>query len=172
MKIFFAVFVCLLFAGNVHAQKAYVEQPDTAQALNYLWNGIIEKQDLLADSGMVKWYEQSRGYYKPDTALVGAFKRADTNKITFLVFGGTWCEDTHFVLPKLYKLQELAGLPASAISLVGTDRNKKTIGGLAGVMDVHSVPTIIVLKNGIEAGRVIEYGKTGKWDREVAALIP
>jgi hypothetical protein len=33
------------------------------------------------------------------------------------------------------------------------------------------VPTIIVLKDGKELGRVVEYGNTGKWDRELADII-
>jgi hypothetical protein len=28
-----------------------------------------------------------------------------------------------------------------------------------------------VMKNGMEVGRVVEYGKTGKWDLELAELL-
>jgi hypothetical protein len=33
------------------------------------------------------------------------------------------------------------------------------------------VPTIIVMKSGKEIGRVVEYGKSGEWDKELLELI-
>jgi hypothetical protein len=42
---------------------------------------------------------------------------------------------------------------------------------MARAMHVRNTPTIIVLKNGKELGRLVEYGKTGRWDRELAAII-
>jgi len=33
------------------------------------------------------------------------------------------------------------------------------------------VPTIIVLKDGKEIGRVVEYGKTGMFDKELGEII-
>jgi hypothetical protein len=38
-------------------------------------------------------------------------------------------------------------------------------------MNIINVPTIIVMKKGRELGRVIEYGKTGKWEKELADII-
>ena len=37
------------------------------------------------------------GYYNPDTATLNAFERAKS-KVQFVVFGGTWCEDTQFII--------------------------------------------------------------------------
>jgi hypothetical protein len=36
---------------------------------------------------------------------------------------------------------------------------------------VQHVPTIIILKNGKETGRVVEYGVTGKFDEELAKAL-
>jgi hypothetical protein len=30
---------------------------------------------------------------------------------------------------------------------------------------------VILMKNGKETGRVVEYGKTGKWDKELAGIL-
>ena len=38
-------------------------------------------------------------------------------------------------------------------------------------MAVINVPTFIVMKNGKEIGRVVEYGKTGQWDKEIGEVI-
>ena len=47
----------------------------------------------------------------------------------------------------------------------------KTLGNIADAFKITNVPTIIVMKDGKEVGRVIEYGKTGKWDEELAELL-
>jgi hypothetical protein len=39
------------------------------------------------------------------------------------------------------------------------------------LFNIKNVPTIIALKEGKEVGRVVEYGKTGKWDAEVAEIV-
>jgi hypothetical protein len=84
---------------------------------------------------------------------------------------GTWCEDSHFIIPKFYALTDAAGFSQDRISLIGVDRNKKTLSHLTEALNVINVPTIIVLKNGKEAGRVVEYGKYGMFDKELGEII-
>ncbi|RYF89601.1 MAG: thioredoxin, partial [Chitinophagaceae bacterium] len=108
--------------------------------------------------------------YTPTPALVQALQKA-TGNTQLVVFGGTWCEDSHFILPKLFKAQSQAGFPDNAVTFFGVDRNKKTIGGITNALKITNVPTIIVMKDGKEVGRVVEYGKSGQWDNELAALL-
>ena len=93
------------------------------------------------------------------------------DKVQYVVFGGTWCEDTQFILPKFFKLQEQSGLSESRLSLYAVDRSKKTLGNIADAFKITNVPTIIVMKDGKEIGRVVEYGKTGKWDTELGQIL-
>ncbi len=92
-------------------------------------------------------------------------------KVQFVVFGGTWCDDTQFVLPKFFKLQEQSGFSDSDISFFAVTRAKQTVGNITTAFKIVNVPTIIVMKDGKEVGRVVEYGKTGKWDIELAELL-
>ena len=96
---------------------------------------------------------------------------AAKDKVQFILFGGTWCDDTQFVLPKFFKLQELSGFPDNSVSFFGVNRAKQTLGNMAAAFKIINVPTIIVMKDGKEVGRVVEYGKTGKWDVELAELL-
>lgn len=73
--------------------------------------------------------------------------------------------------PKFFKLVEESGFPENRIVMYGVDRSKKTSGSLAGDYKVINVPTIIVMKDGKEIGRVVEYGKTGKWDKDFAEIF-
>jgi hypothetical protein len=55
--------------------------------------------------------------------------------------------------------------------MFGVNRAKTSLGNIAKAFNVTLVPTIIVMKEGKEIGRVVEYGKTGKWDKELAEIL-
>ena len=88
-----------------------------------------------------------------------------------MVFAGTWCDDSQFILPRFFRLLELARVDDSRIRFYAVDRNKKTPDGRADDFHIERVPTMIVMVSGKEIGRVVEYGKTGHWDEELAALL-
>lgn len=165
--LFTVTFTC---SAQSHSQNQYLILADSVHDNVKILKGIIDKNDLKNDTSF-RWYAESQRIYpNPDTSAVAAFKN-NKDKIYFIIFAGTWCEDTHFVLPKFYKIQEVSGFPENRITIFAVDRNKRTTGNIAGAMNITNVPTIIVMKNGKELGRVVEYGKTGKWDKELAGII-
>jgi thiol-disulfide isomerase/thioredoxin len=84
---------------------------------------------------------------------------------------GTWCEDSHFIIPKLFALTDAAGFSKDRITLIGVDREKKTLSHLSEALNITNVPTIIVFQNGKEAGRVVEYGKSGLFDKDLGGIL-
>jgi thiol-disulfide isomerase/thioredoxin len=150
------------------AQTPYISMVDDRKVT--ILNGIITKYAIENNPAFVGWYPTSQSSYKPDAAVINAMETSK-GKVQFIIFGGTWCEDTQNILPKFFKLQELSGVADNAISFFGVDRQKKTLGNMADAFHITNVPTIIVMKDGKETGRVVEYGKTGKWDTELAALL-
>lgn len=72
---------------------------------------------------------------------------------------------------QIFKLQEQSGITDKDISFIGVSREKKSLGNLTAAFNIINVPTIIVMKEGKEVGRVVEYGKTGQWDKELAGLL-
>ncbi|MET0638333.1 MAG: thioredoxin family protein [Chitinophagaceae bacterium] len=131
--------------------------------------GIINR-DLLEKDTSFTWYATNKNGFKPNIkALEGLKKNADS--VQLIVFMGTWCEDSHFIIPKLFALTDAAGLKEKNITLIGVDRQKKTHGNLAESLNVLNVPTIIVMKNGKEIGRVVEYGKTGQFDKDLGEIF-
>ena len=131
--------------------------------------GFISKQNLSAEPSFA-WFAENQKGYTPYAAALQALK---TNKdsLNFLVFGGTWCGDTKFILPKFFSLTDAAGVTQDKITLLGVDRSKKTIQHLSETFNIINVPTIIVLKDGKEIIRVVEYGKTGMFDKELGEII-
>ncbi len=169
MKRYLFLVLTIFCLHNVFAQSPYLSFKDPNHPDQHILNGIITKYALQNDS-TYKWYANSQTIYNPSPEVVNALVSAK-GKFQFVVFGGTWCEDTQFILPKFFKLQEQAGFPDAAISVFAVDRNKKTVGGITDAFKVLNVPTIIVMKDGKELGRVVEYGKTGQWDKELSELL-
>ena len=141
----------------------------TERANEKSYKGIISQEALLSDSSF-KWYAENLKGYTPNANAVVALKN-NADSIQLLVFMGTWCEDSHFIIPKFYSLIDAAGFSKDRLTLIGVDRSKKTLSHLAEALNIKNVPTIIVLKNGKEAGRVVEYGKYGLFDKELGEII-
>jgi len=167
-KIFLIAIAFGLSAKAVYAQTPYTSTMDNQKVT--ILDGIITKYALQNNAAFTGWYTSNQTSYKPDSSIVNAMEAAK-GKVQFVIFGGTWCEDTQNILPKFFKLQEAAGVADNAISFFGVDRNKKTLGNVADAFKITNVPTIIVMKDGKETGRVVEYGKTGKWDKELAEIV-
>ena len=167
-KILFAT-ILLGSLNIVMAQSPYVTLKDPNHPEQHILNGIITKYALQNDESY-RWYNSSQSNYTAAESVVNTMQAAK-GKVQIVLFGGTWCEDTQFILPKFFKLQEQSGFPDAAISFFAVDRSKITIGGIADAFKITNVPTIIVMKEGKEIGRVVEYGKTGQWDKELAELL-
>lgn len=170
MKSLSIIILFSFFANVLFAQAQYQIVKDEKHPEQVYTVGIINKYLVQNDTAYSKWYNSSMSYYTPDTATLAAFAKAKMG-VQFVVFGGTWCEDTQFVLPKFFKLQEMSGVPDTVITFFGVNRAKKSLAAIADAFGVVNVPTIIVMKDGKEAGRVVEYGKTGQWDKELAGIL-
>lgn len=169
MKFFTALFCCTVLSITAFSQAQYEISNDEKHPEQHVLRGIINKY-LVQNDSTCGWYRSSASYYKPDTAIVTAFEKVK-NKVQYVLFGGTWCDDTQFILPKFFKLQEMSGVSDSAVTFFGVNRAKKSLGNIADAFNVINVPTIIVMKDGKEIGRVVEYGTTGKWDKELAEIL-
>jgi thiol-disulfide isomerase/thioredoxin len=168
-KIFIAVIVILASSVSAFPQAQYEVLPDKEEGK--FFKGIISREILEKDSAFFnKWYSANFRAYTPNAEAVAALKKY-SDSIQLIAFMGTWCEDSHFIIPKLFNLLDVAGFSKEKISLIGTDRSKKTLGYLSEALGVTNVPTIIVMKKGKEVGRVIEYGKYGSFDKELGEII-
>lgn len=167
-KIFFTLFVATVFVKTTSAQTFYSSIVDSNKVT--ILNGIVSKAELESNKAFANWYPANQNAYQPTPDVLKAVQAAK-DKYQFVVFGGTWCEDTQFILPRFFKLQTLSGVDDKRVSFFAVDRSKKVEGNITSAFGITNVPTIIVMKDGKEVGRVVEYGKTGKWDVELAALL-
>jgi thiol-disulfide isomerase/thioredoxin len=168
MKKLMPVFILTLLIGNISfAQNTYqvlVERPNEKSL-----KGIISREVLLNDTSF-HWYAENQKGYTPNADAVAGLKR-NADSIQLLVFMGTWCEDSQNIIPKFYSLTDAAGFAQERITLIGVDRKKQTLSHLSDALNIKNVPTIMVMKNGKEMGRVVEFGKYGMFDLELKEIL-
>jgi thiol-disulfide isomerase/thioredoxin len=131
--------------------------------------GVVRREQLENDTAFA-WFHQNQAGYTPNFDAVSLL-RAKGGTASFLVLGGTWCGDTQALLPKFYLLMEAAGVGADQLTFVAVDRQKHALTPLPEEMHLAHTPTFIVLKAGKEVGRVVEYGKDGQWETELAGIV-
>ena len=131
--------------------------------------GVLNRT-ILENEVAFTWMAENRKYGSADAGAVKVFGERK-EKFTLLIFIGTWCHDSQNLLPVLYRLTDKSGFPDSRIKIVGVDRNKTAPHNWHQIWQITNVPTFIVLQNGKEAGRVVEYGTTGNIEKELAAIV-
>lgn len=73
-----------------------------------------------------------------------------------LVFFGTWSPDSLREVPRLLRVLDAAFNKDLRLALYGVDREKKEGLGMSEKFGIRSVPAVIVLRDGIERGRIVE----------------
>jgi thiol-disulfide isomerase/thioredoxin len=167
-KIYILTLLVCSICTRLFSQAQFEVLPDKVAGQKTL-KGIISR-DILEKDTSFHWYaENQKGYEPQELAITGLKRNADS--VELLVFMGTWCEDSHFVIPRFFSLLDKAGFPKDRVTLIGVDRDKKTLSHLSEALNVLNVPTIIVLRKGKEIGRVIEYGHDGLFDKELGEIL-
>ncbi len=173
MKVFLMFITVFMAASACFAQQKTSDsvQPYsiTITPKEKVLKGLLSRSVIESDTTF-KWFKDNYKLGRVDAAAVDAFKR-NGDSIHMIIFGGTWCEDTQNLLPQFYRLADASGYPDSSITLVGVDRKKKTLDNLSDAFHITNVPTFIVMRNGKEIGRVIEYGKYGQIDKELGEIV-
>lgn len=167
MRIVFFLFFAM-FASKSQAQLSYTISTDN-QTGWLMYKGLIDKQTIINEPSFY-WYASTQNNFKPDSAFVQAM-HAHQDSTHFLLFGGTWCDDTQSILPRFFKLQEMAGISDSCISFFAVDRNKHSISNVPQAFSITRVPTIVMMKGGKEIGRLVEYGPKGDWNNAFLELL-
>jgi len=162
------LFCLLVFSSAMATAQPCVEVSKTAEGNRQLV-GIIHRSMLEQDTAF-NWIKENGKWFTPPAASVEALK-AKTDSVMLVVVFGTWCHDSQNLLPQFFKWTDAAGFPDRRITLIAVDKQKKVTGNLAQVFGVKSTPTFIVMHNGQEVGRVVEYGKTGAMVMELAEIL-
>src|SRR5690349_1821938 len=106
-KILITIIASMSLYGSVFAQSQAEISKDQNNGSKVL-KGIITRQDLEKDTAFA-WYAENLKGYHPQTAAVAALQK--NPNIELIVFMGTWCDDSHFIVPKFFALLDSARFP-------------------------------------------------------------
>jgi hypothetical protein len=166
MKHFLLVAFIVGLGISARAQKQYEVSTDSS---GKMLKGVITR-DVLENDTAFRWFHDNQVGYTPDAGTLAILK-AKGPALRFVVFGGTWCEDTQNLLPKFFALMDAAGIGNNQLMIIVVDRQKKSTDHLPEEMHLKNTPTFIVLKQDTELGRVVEYGKNGQWEKEIGEIV-
>jgi thiol-disulfide isomerase/thioredoxin len=155
------LFALLIFLLGCSHPK-YTLQPD--EKAGKIIVGKITWDDWKKDAG---WSDYSAIDYSP-TDLV-EFREIVNSDISFILFSGSWCGDSKSEVPKIFKLFSQAG-KENKIKLYGLDRMKDEPSGIAKLYKIEKVPTLIILRDNQESGRIIEYPAIS-WEKDIMQII-
>lgn len=121
-----------------------------------IYKGELTFKDL---NGNFDWMEDAEKYNAdPETV---AFLERNLPNYKLVVFLGTWCPDSHYLIPQLYKVLEEAEYPMNQMKMYGVDRAKESKYFDHKTYKIVSVPTIIVMNGAFEVGRIVESAPKG-----------
>ena len=144
----------LMLSMSVWAQSPLYNVSTDEKNGSIVFNGPITFNDLNSEATFT-WLKSGRVAYSPNKKKI-EYLDQNLKNFSMVVFLGTWCGDSKDLIPELEKVLDLTGYPKSQITMYGVDREKKTKNGEEGKYEIRYVPTIILLDNGKEIGRVTE----------------
>ena len=88
--------------------------------------------------------------------VINHLSNIDIEGLTIKVVMGTWCPDSRREVPRFMKILDAWKFPSGMVTFIGVDNGKLSPIGEYEKLDIQRVPTFIIYKNNIEAGRIIE----------------
>jgi len=102
------------------------------------------------------WYLRGLDSYQPGSDALNKLLSVATDSVSIKIVLGTWCPDSRREVPRFMKILSLWQFPVSKVTFIGVDNQKLSPIGEYESLDIQRVPTFILYKNKIEAGRIIE----------------
>jgi thiol-disulfide isomerase/thioredoxin len=102
------------------------------------------------------WYLKGYDEYQTKTDAINKLLEIDKEKISIKIVMGTWCPDSRREVPRFMRVLNAWQFPTDKLTFIGVDDNKQSPVGDYFKLDIHRVPTFIIYKNNLEAGRIIE----------------
>ena len=146
------LFISLCCQLNMNAQLM-VREIDKKTG-KVLLRGLLHVEDIQKET-TCKWFDKGFENYNPKASTIESLKQMSSD-YRFIVFMGTWCEDTRNILPKFYKVIHNARIDYNAVELYGVNRQKEALNIEHKLYNIHFVPTIIVMHQFREVGRIVE----------------
>jgi thiol-disulfide isomerase/thioredoxin len=133
---------------------------DSHQAVNYsdqvTWLlGYFNPGQLKQEPHSV-WFYKGYDEYQVSPEALKSLQGIDKEGLSIKIVMGTWCPDSRREVPRFMKVLDAWEFPSAKLTFIGVDNGKLSPIGEYEQLEIHRVPTFIIYKNNVEAGRIIE----------------
>lgn len=123
--------------------------------------GLTNREGLL-QKPFNEWFATGYNEYDVDMGIVNRLK-TQVEDLTMKIFLGTWCPDSQREVPRYFKILDELGIKDENVIMVSLDYEaddyKQSPGHEETGMQIHRVPTFIVMRHGKELSRIVEFPK-------------
>ena len=102
------------------------------------------------------WFRKEYDDYQLKTDAIKKLLEINKEGITIKIVMGTWCSDSRREVPRFMRILDTWHFPVAKVTFIGVDDAKQSPVGEYINLEIQRVPTFIMYKNNIEAGRIIE----------------
>jgi hypothetical protein len=114
------------------------------------------KRERLISEPYSSWFIKGYDEYHFNTDAVNKLTDISKDGLTLKIVLGTWCPDSRREVPRFMRILDLWQFPVSGLTFIGVDNAKLSPVAEYENLNIQRVPTFIIYRNNIEAGRIIE----------------
>lgn len=148
------LFLLLFFAARIRPQEfnTIITDEETGEPM------LIgpTTREAFDDSSFSTWWYSTYDDYNIDSVTSEKLK-STLQDIDITIVMGSWCSDSQYEIPGLYKIFDYVKYPTDDITLICVDRDKKGKEDEVDNLGIEFVPTIIFYKDEKELGRIVEF---------------
>jgi thiol-disulfide isomerase/thioredoxin len=175
-NIYFLFFFIIIFSGGCkttkplpksHAEadsKPAIASDAATMEVNFhdqsLWILGYFNPDLLTHYPYSTWYLKGFDDYQVKTESLNKLLDINKEDLSIKIVMGIWCPDSRREVPRFMRVLDSWKFPVAKVTFIGVDDEKKSPVGEYINLGIQRVPTFILYKNNIEAGRIIENPST------------
>jgi hypothetical protein len=97
---------------------------------------------------------EAKDFYIDYNKLDTLKKNLSSGNYSFIVFASAFCSECQEEIPKMFRIFTETTTSQDKIILIGIDKNNNEPTGTYKKYSIKSVPTVVVLKDRIEIGRI------------------
>jgi thiol-disulfide isomerase/thioredoxin len=112
--------------------------------------------EKLAQEPHSSWYQKEYEEYQINSEAINKLLDISKDNVKIKIVMGTWCPDSRREVPRMIRILDIWRFPMAQVSFIGVDNTKHSSVSEYGTLKIERVPTFIIYKNNVEAGRIIE----------------
>ena len=178
MKTYFIIIIISLFTiyscsvSKNTSSPALVNQISKDSRGNDMLLGKCTRAALLQQP-FLDWFKPNYDSYHVDSFTCNFIRPLLAGK-SITIFLGTWCGDSKREVPRVLKMLDCCGFPASNLTLIMVSNKdslyKKSPQHQEAGKNIVRVPTIIIEQKGVEIGRIIEFPVTSL-EKDILSIL-